>query len=140
VTAIAISTSLSQNRRDRPLLQPQTALADIASAQADLPAFRRWRSAGSIGVAHDRRRQFIEAKLGERRAHHCNQAILTRQTKAIDGDTIEIGAVPVRLKGIAAPERNEPGGAEATEAMRRLIGDREVRCALTGERGRTAGQ
>lgn len=62
------------------------------------------------------------------------EAILTGHAKVIDGDTIEIGAVPVRLKGIAAPERDEPGGAEATEAMRRLIGGREVRCELTGER------
>jgi endonuclease YncB( thermonuclease family) len=62
------------------------------------------------------------------------EAILTGHARTIDGDTIEIGAVPVRLKGIAAPERGEPGGAEATEAMRRLIGDREVRCELTGER------
>jgi endonuclease YncB( thermonuclease family) len=62
------------------------------------------------------------------------EAILTGHARTIDGDTIEIGAVPVRLKGIAAPERDEPGGAEATEAMRRLIGDKEVRCELTGER------
>jgi endonuclease YncB( thermonuclease family) len=61
-------------------------------------------------------------------------AILTGYARTIDGDTIEIGAVPVRLKGIAAPERDEAGGAEATEAMRRLIGDKEVRCELTGER------
>jgi endonuclease YncB( thermonuclease family) len=62
------------------------------------------------------------------------EAILTGHARTIDGDTIEIGAVPVRLKGIAAPERDEPGGADATEAMRRLIGDKEVRCELTGER------
>src|SRR5262249_18298667 len=62
------------------------------------------------------------------------EAVLTGHARTIDGDTIEIGAVPVRLKGIAAPERNKPGGADAMEAMRRLIGDREVRCELTGER------
>src|SRR5689334_5965543 len=62
------------------------------------------------------------------------EAIRTGHARTIDGDTIEIGAVSVRLKGIAAPERGEPGGAQATEAMRRLIGDKEVRCELTGER------
>jgi endonuclease YncB( thermonuclease family) len=69
------------------------------------------------------------------------EAILTGHARTIDGDTLEIGAVSVRLKGIAAPERDEPGGSEATEAMRRLIGDREVRCELTGERthGRAVG-
>jgi endonuclease YncB( thermonuclease family) len=69
-------------------------------------------------------------------AAHSAEAILTGHARTIDGDTIEIGAVPVRLKGIAAPERDEPGGSEATEAMRRLIGDRDVRCELTGERTR----
>jgi endonuclease YncB( thermonuclease family) len=69
------------------------------------------------------------------------EAILTGHARTIDGDTIEIGGVSVRLKGIAAPERDEPGGPEATQAMRALIGDRDVRCALTGERthGRAVG-
>ena len=62
------------------------------------------------------------------------EAILTGHARTIDGDTIEIGGVSIRLKGIAAPERDEPGGAEATEAMRQLIGNQEVRCELTGER------
>jgi endonuclease YncB( thermonuclease family) len=65
---------------------------------------------------------------------HSAEAVLSGHARTINVDTIEIGAVPVRLKGIAAPERAEPGGPEATEAMRRLIGDREVRCELTGER------
>ena len=62
------------------------------------------------------------------------EAILKGPARTIDGDTIEISGVSVRLKGIAAPERDEPGGAEATEAMRRLIGTQDVRCELTGER------
>jgi endonuclease YncB( thermonuclease family) len=37
------------------------------------------------------------------------------------------------MRGLAAPERHEPGGAEATAVMRRLIGNKEVRCELTGE-------
>ena len=66
---------------------------------------------------------------------------LTGHARTIDGDTIEIGGVTIRLKGIAAPEGSEPGGSEATEAMRRLIGNRDVRCELTGERthGRAVG-
>jgi endonuclease YncB( thermonuclease family) len=64
------------------------------------------------------------------------EAVLTGHARTIDGDTIEIGGVSVRLKGIAAPERDGPGGAEATQAMRALIGDGEVRCELTGERTR----
>jgi micrococcal nuclease len=65
---------------------------------------------------------------------HAAEVVLTGRAQVIDGDTIAIGHVVVRLKGIAAPERDEPGGREATEAIRRLIGGREVRCELTGER------
>jgi endonuclease YncB( thermonuclease family) len=66
---------------------------------------------------------------------------VTGQARVVDGDTIKVGTLTVRLKGIAAPERDEPGGAEATEAMRRLVGGRVVRCELTGERthGREVG-
>ena len=56
--------------------------------------------------------------------------------RVVDGDTIRVGRVPVRLNGIAAPEisgnRIEPGGIEATEAMRALVEDRYVICGLDG--------
>ena len=55
-------------------------------------------------------------------------------THVRDGDTIEVGGLPVRLEGLAAPELDEPGGEEATEAMRMLVEGQEVRCELTGER------
>lgn len=42
--------------------------------------------------------------------------------------------MPIRLNGLAAPERDEPGGVEATHAMRRMIDGRELRCELNGER------
>ena len=38
-----------------------------------------------------------------------------------DGDTLIGSGVAVRLWGVDAPEKREPGGAEATEALRRLI-------------------
>lgn len=44
------------------------------------------------------------------------EAILAGRADTIDGDTIEIRRVTIRLKSIAAPERNEPGRKEATEA------------------------
>lgn len=52
----------------------------------------------------------------------------------IDGDTIEVDNVRVRLNGVAAPERNEPGGTEATEAMRQILDGHAARCSLTGEK------
>ena len=51
-----------------------------------------------------------------------------------DGDTIELGPIAVRLQGIAAPELNEPGGADAADAMRDLVLGKDLRCDLTGDR------
>ena len=55
------------------------------------------------------------------------------QARAIDGDTLDVEGVRVRLNGVAAPERDEQGGSEATDAMRQIIGNQAVRCSLTGE-------
>ena len=51
-----------------------------------------------------------------------------------DGDTIELAGRALRLNGLAAPEGDEPGGAEATVAMVELALGRQVRCELDGER------
>ena len=51
-----------------------------------------------------------------------------------DGDTIEVGGLPIRLQGLAGPEGDEPGGSEATQTMRRMALGRKVRCELDGER------
>ncbi len=68
-----------------------------------------------------------------------------RVLRIIDGDTIVVG-VPaqgyilrqrVRLLGVDTPERGEPGYAEATEALRRMVGGRQVRLRYGGRlRGR----
>jgi micrococcal nuclease len=50
-----------------------------------------------------------------------------------DGDTIELGALAIRLNGLAAPEWNEPGGQEATDAMKALVLGKTVTCQLDGE-------
>jgi endonuclease YncB( thermonuclease family) len=52
--------------------------------------------------------------------------------KVIDGDTVVVSGVHVRLKGIDAPERADPGGSEATVALRAIVGG-WLTCALTGE-------
>jgi micrococcal nuclease len=63
---------------------------------------------------------------------HVSIAGIVRHVR--DGDTIEVGRMPIRLQGLAAPEDDEPGGDRATTAMERLVLDREVRCELNGER------
>jgi endonuclease YncB( thermonuclease family) len=69
--------------------------------------------------------------------------------RAIDGDTIAVDGVHVRLKGVAAPElahpglhiAEEPGGPEAARFMHDLIDGKTMVCDLTGERthGRRVG-
>lgn len=58
--------------------------------------------------------------------------LVGRLDRTRDGDTIVVAGQPVRLKGIAAPERTEPGGPAATAALKALEG-RQVVCHLTGE-------
>ncbi len=68
-----------------------------------------------------------------------------RVLKIVDGDTLDIG-VPargyvlrqrVRLLGIDTPERGQAGYAEATEALRQMVGGRRVTLRYGGRlRGR----
>ena len=66
---------------------------------------------------------------------------LTGQVRVVDGDTLVLDGTRVRLDGIDALEtgqtcaRNGTGwacGSSATEAMRRLIDRRQVRCEVSG--------
>lgn len=63
-----------------------------------------------------------------------DSSAITGEASAIDGDTLRIGGAKVRLLGLTAPERHEPGGAEATRFMQRTLDGRELRCELTGEK------
>ena len=54
-------------------------------------------------------------------------------THVRDGDTIVVGKQPIRLNGIAAPERNEPGGKEATAYMRQLVLGKLLNCIDNGK-------
>ena len=68
-------------------------------------------------------------------APQCPRGTLTgKVTYVRDGDTIELGEMTIRLQGLAAPEWNEPGGAESRKAMMALVHGRTVRCQLDGAR------
>jgi micrococcal nuclease len=51
-------------------------------------------------------------------------------TRVIDGDTIDVllssGPIRVRLHGIDAPERDQPGGSAATEWLTKQLRDQQV--------------
>ena len=72
---------------------------------------------------------------------------LAGRAHVTDGDTISVGGVAVRLKGVAAPEvahfgdPGEPGGIEAKAFMVELVEGQMVVCDLTQERthGRRVG-
>ncbi len=64
-------------------------------------------------------------------AHAAGSALLAgRVLRVIDGDTVDVrldsGRIRVRLQGIDAPERDQPGGAEATGFLARRLQDRDV--------------
>ncbi len=50
------------------------------------------------------------------------------EVRVIDGDTFENDSERVRLFGIDAPESDLPGGVQAAEALRRLIGKTNPNC------------
>ena len=66
-------------------------------------------------------------------------------THVRDGDTIEVGKIPIRLNGIDAPETRQEcfgrdGGSygcgeASTDSLRILVGSEPVRCEGNGEGG-----
>jgi endonuclease YncB( thermonuclease family) len=69
--------------------------------------------------------------------------MLIGKARVYDGDSIFFGRVEVRLDAIDAPERDQacldrhgkfwPCGIVARDALRDMVGDSEVRCAISGK-------
>jgi micrococcal nuclease len=53
-------------------------------------------------------------------------------THVRDGDTIEVGKIPIRLNGVSAPELKELLGQQSKQFMLNLVDGKDVRCELTG--------
>ena len=106
--------------------------AEGSAAMEEAPARRRgWTtcpfepSGGSGGATRTHRRAVAEA------------GALSGPAYVLDGDTLEVGGVRVRMRGIDAPEgaqscraagRSWPCGHEATRALKRRIGSKRVEC------------
>ncbi len=54
--------------------------------------------------------------------------------KVVDGDTLWVAGVKVRLNGVDAPERNTPLGRQATRAMKQIVRGKKVSCKLNGDK------
>ena len=59
-------------------------------------------------------------------------ATIEGQATIVDGDTVEVNGIRVRLKGVDAPEMGDRYGSEATRGMHAVVGS-WLRCELTGE-------
>lgn len=53
-------------------------------------------------------------------------------THVRDGDTIEVGIIPIRLNGISAPKLDEPLGQKSKDFIVSLVDGKRVRCELNG--------
>ena len=52
----------------------------------------------------------------------------------LDGDTVVVGGITVRLKGVDAPELGTALGEIARSVMTAIVAGGELRCELTGEK------
>jgi endonuclease YncB( thermonuclease family) len=56
------------------------------------------------------------------------------RARVIDGDTLWVGRIKIRLNGIDAPERGQPRYRAATQALQRLVAGKTVTCHLNGDK------
>ena len=59
---------------------------------------------------------------------------VTDPARVVDGDTVVVNGIHVRLKGVDAGEIGTPLGEHARVVMLRIVGSSELTCKLTGEK------
>ena len=93
-------------------------------------------SSGIIDGLRDRPEPASSSPAGQQRVV---SAEVSGRAHVLDGDTIAVGGVRVRLQGLHCPEAGEPGGSTATSAMRDLtrgqygtcyVGDTDLTAAI----------
>ena len=62
-------------------------------------------------------------------------------SRVIDGDTVIVSGIHVRLKGVDSPELGTAAGVAAKREMIQIVHGRDLACTLTGEKthGRDVG-
>jgi endonuclease YncB( thermonuclease family) len=55
------------------------------------------------------------------------------KARVVDGDTLYVGQVKIRLNGIDAPERGQARFRAATQALRSFVAGKVVICRLNGD-------
>ncbi|MBA4037434.1 MAG: nuclease [Bradyrhizobium sp.] len=61
---------------------------------------------------------------------------MTGPSHVVDGDTVDVGDIRVRLKGVDASERHTDLGKAAKIIMQTIVGGSDLTCHLTGEKTR----
>ena len=60
--------------------------------------------------------------------------VISGPARVIDGDTVMVAGLHVRLRGVDASERGTPLADNATAVIIGIVGDSELTCRLTGEK------
>ena len=63
-------------------------------------------------------------------AYAAEPHVISGPSRVLDGDTVVVGEIHVRLKGVDAPERGE----FAREIMIEIVNGSDLTCQLTGEK------
>ena len=75
---------------------------------------------------------------------HAEERLSARVSKITDGDTFTLSGTSrrIRIWGLDAPEKDEPGGSLATDVLRDLISGKELDCLVRDidRYGRIVGQ
>ncbi|MBH67460.1 MAG: nuclease [Rhodospirillaceae bacterium] len=70
---------------------------------------------------------FFQSALGE-------SLVVQGSATVVDGDTIIVKDIRIRLSGLSAPELGEKDGEEAKITLQALLLNKQVRCSLSGRK------
>ena len=91
----------------------------------------------STSITDWRRRSFglalaLLAIISNAEACELHPEIAGKVDRVVDGDTLTVAGVRIRLRGLDAPELKHRGGNEAREALRLIVGKSPLACRPDG--------